>query len=144
LVDFIISLIILTALLIYHGIMPTWNMLMFPVLVIQITLLAIGVGVWTSALNVRYRDVGTILPVLLQLWMFTSPIVYSAKLVPEKWQLFFFLNPMAGIVEGVRASLFGLAFNWRGIVISSVITLALLLYALRTFRRMEESFADVI
>jgi lipopolysaccharide transport system permease protein len=144
LIDLIIASIILLALMIYYGVAVTWSILMLPVLVMQITLLALGVGIWASALNVRYRDVGTMLPILLQLWMFVSPIIYPSSIVPEKWRWFYFLNPLAGIIEGFRASLFGLQFDWRGIITSAVVTLALLIYSLRAFRRLEESFADNI
>jgi lipopolysaccharide transport system permease protein len=144
LVDFIVASIILAILMAYYQITPTWHMLMFPVLVAQVTMLAAGVGIWASALNVQYRDVGTILPVLLQLWMFASPVVYSAGLVSENWRWVYFMNPLAGIMEGVRAALFGLAFNWSGIILSAGISLAVFFFSIRAFRRMEEAFADVI
>ncbi|HEX8845570.1 MAG TPA: ABC transporter permease [Pyrinomonadaceae bacterium] len=142
LLDLIIASLILVALMFYYGVTLTWSILMLPVFVIQITALALGVGIWTSALNVRYRDVGTMLPILLQLWMFVSPIIYPSSIVPERWRSLYFLNPLAGTVEGFRASLLGLPFDWRSIVISTAITLALLVCSIYAFRRMEESFAD--
>jgi lipopolysaccharide transport system permease protein len=142
LVDFIIASVILVGLMFYYGVSLTWSILLLPVFVVQIAALALGIGIWVSALNVRYRDVGTVLPILLQVWMFISPIVYPASLVPEKWRLLYSLNPLTAIVEGFRAALFGLPFDWHGIAISGVITLALLIYAIYAFRRMEENFAD--
>jgi lipopolysaccharide transport system permease protein len=142
LVDLIIASIILVALMIYYKVAITWSILLLPVLIVHITALALGVGIYASALNVRYRDVGTVLPILLQLWMFVSPIIYPSSLVPERWRWLYSLNPLTGIIEGFRASLFGLMFDWRGIITSALITLALLLYSLHAFRRMEESFAD--
>jgi lipopolysaccharide transport system permease protein len=142
LVDFIIAAIILVGLMIYYGMGMTWSILMLPVFIMQLTLLALGVGIWMAALNVRYRDVGTVLPILLQLWMFVSPIVYPSSLVPENWRVLYSLNPLTGIVEGARDSLFGQPFDWHGIIISAAVTLALLVSAVHAFRRLEESFAD--
>jgi lipopolysaccharide transport system permease protein len=144
LVDFGIGFIILVGMLIYYRVGLTWNMLMIPFLVLLVTLLALGLGMWTSALNVKYRDIAIALPVLIQLWMFASPVVYSSALVPPTWRWVYELNPLAGIIEGFRASLFGQSFNWRAIGISSAITLLLLIYAAYAFRGREKTFADLI
>ena len=144
LADFIIAAVILSALLLYYGIAPGWSILIFPALTLELTLLAIGLGLWSAAMNVRYRDVGTLLPVALQLWMFASPVVYPASIVPAKWRMLYALNPLTGIIEGMRASLFNGKFDWGSISASLVIVLLILSYASYAFRRTEESFADVV
>jgi len=142
LVDFLIATLVLIGLMIYFHVPITWNILMFPVFVAEIAALTLAVGLICAALNVRYRDVGTMLPILLQVWMFVSPVVYSSRLIPERLQVIYFLNPLAGIIDGARASLFNLPFSWTNIAISAVVTLPLLVFSIHLFRRMESSFAD--
>jgi lipopolysaccharide transport system permease protein len=144
LVDFAIAFVILVLLMIYYGVMISWSILMFPVVVLLTTLLALGTGMWLSALNVKYRDVRFVLPFLVQLWMFISPVIYPASFLPAKVRWLLFLNPMTGIIEGYRSSLFGRRFNWSGLAISGAITLILLIYSSYSFRRMEKSFADIV
>jgi lipopolysaccharide transport system permease protein len=142
--DFLIACIILVALIVYYGIHPTWALLLLPLLVAQLTLLALALGFWLSALHVKYRDVGTVTPVLLQVLMFVSPVVYMESLVPQRWKGVYDLNPLAGIMQGFRACVLGLSIDVRSLIISTVITLALLFYSVHVFRRMEDEFADVI
>jgi len=145
LVDFAIAFIILVVLMIYYGVAVTWNILMLPVLIVLVTLLAIGVGMWTSALNVKYRDIRYALPFLIQLWLFASPVIYPASLMPSKWRWVLWLNPLTGIIEGFRSSLFGTnKFDWIALGLSTVITLGVLVYSTYTFRRMEKVFADIV
>ncbi len=144
LVDFAIAFVILVVLMIYYGIMVTWGILMFPVVVLLTTLLALGVGMWLSALNVKYRDVRFALPFLVQLWMFVSPVIYPASFLPARFRWLLWLNPMTGIIEGYRSALFGRAFNWIALAVSAGITLILLVYASYSFRRMEKTFADIV
>jgi lipopolysaccharide transport system permease protein len=144
LVDFAIAFVILVVLMVYYGVMITWSILMFPVVVLLTTLLALGMGMWLSALNVKYRDVRFALPFLVQLWMFVSPVIYPASFLPAKFRWLLSLNPMTGIIEGYRSSLFGLPFNWIALTVSAVITLMLLIYSSYSFRRMEKSFADIV
>lgn len=144
LADFIIASGILVALMLYYGQPFNKAVLLAPLLILQLTLLALGLGTWFSALNVKYRDIGTALPVLLQLWMFASPIIYPASMVPQNWKWAYELNPLTGIIGGFRASLLGLGFNWRSLVVSAAITLALLVYATYAFKRLEDEFADVV
>jgi len=144
LVDLGISFIVLIPLMIYYGISVTWNFLMFPVVVLLTALLALGVGMWSSALNVKYRDVRFALPFLIQLWMFVSPVIYPTSFLPQRWRLLFAMNPMTGIIEGYRSALFGHNFNWKAIAVATVITVVMLVYASFTFRRMEKSFADIV
>ena len=144
LVDFAIAFAILVLLMFYYGIMVTWNVLMFPVMVLLTTLLALGTGMWLSALNVKYRDVRFALPFLVQLWMFLSPVIYPASFLPEKYRWLLWFNPMTGIIEGYRSALFGRRFDWIALGCSAVITLILLIYSSYYFRRMEKNFADVV
>jgi lipopolysaccharide transport system permease protein len=101
-------------------------------------------GTWFAALNIRYGDVGTILPVLLQICMFASPIIYPSSLVPQNWRMLYYMNPMAGIIENFRASLFNLELNWTSLCMGLAVTLTLLACISFTFRRMEDEFADTI
>lgn len=142
--DFLVASLIIIVFLIYYGVHPGWMLLILPLLVIELTLLALALSVWLSALNVRYRDIGTALPVVLQLWMFASPIVYPATLVPDRWKWLYDLNPLTGIIEGFRGALLGLPIN-RGSLITSVITtMVLLVWSIFVFRHMEDDFADVV
>jgi lipopolysaccharide transport system permease protein len=144
LADLGISFIVLIPLMIYYGVTVTWGLLMLPAFVLLTALLAVGVGMWLSALNVKYRDVRFALPFLIQLWMFVSPVIYPTSFLPQRWRFVFALNPMTGIIEGYRSSLFGHSFNWKALTAATLITLAVLVYASFTFRRMEKSFADIV
>ena len=105
-------------------------------------ILALAIGILGAALNVRYRDVGTLAPILLQVWMFVSPLVYSSSIVPEKSRFLYSLNPLVGLIDGFRASLFNLPLPWTSMIISAVVTWPLLIFAIHVFRKMEVSFAD--
>ena len=144
LVDIAITFLILIGLASYYEVALRWSLVVLPILIAMVALLALGVGTWTSALNVRYRDVSVALPVLMQFWMFASPIIYPVSLVPTNWQWLYFLNPVAAIVENFRAALFGLEFNWSALAISAVTILIILVCSTYTFRRVEKSFADII
>jgi lipopolysaccharide transport system permease protein len=144
LVDLAVAFLILIVLMIYYGAGVGWGVLMLPPLVALTALLALGVGLWMSALNVKYRDIRHALPFLVQVWMFASPIIYPSSMLPEKWRWLIALNPLTGIIEGYRAALFGREFDWKAIALSTAVTLALLVYSAYTFRRMEKSFADIV
>lgn len=144
LVDLIIATVILIALTLLYGITLTTNIVMIPLLAALTMMLALGVGILIAALTARYRDVRHVLPFVLQLWMFSSPIIYPLSVVPEKWRWGLELNPLTGIIEGFRSALMGRTFNLRAIIISSVVTLALFIASAFIFRRLEKSFADVM
>ncbi|MGH9962906.1 MAG: ABC transporter permease, partial [Pyrinomonadaceae bacterium] len=144
LVDFGIAFLTLVCLMIYYGVGITKTILLLPALIALVTLLALGVGMWASALNVKYRDVGVMLPVLIQLWMFASPVMYPSSIVPPGYQWVYKLNPVTGILDGFRASLFGQEIDWAALGISTGFTIALLVYSAYAFRRMEKSFADIV
>lgn len=142
--DFLIAFGFLIVLLFYYGVGVTANILMLPVLVVLLALLAVGVGMWMSALNVKYRDIRYALPFLIQLGLFGSAIMYPLSIVPEKWRWVMALNPAAGLIEAFRAAFLGKPFDWTMLAISAGITILILIYSAYTFRKMERSFADVI
>lgn len=144
LVDFLFASVVLFAMMLYYGVGAGRGLLLLPLLLAQATLLTLGVGLWFSALIIKYRDVGTLLPVLLQIWMFASPVIYPSSLVPERWRWIYMLNPVAGLLEGFRAALFGLEFDWIGLGMSAAVTLSLLAYFVRAFHRMKENLVDTI
>jgi lipopolysaccharide transport system permease protein len=144
LVDFLVSFVVLALLLAFYRVPPTWSLLMLPPLVLLLTLLALAVGMWASAANVRYRDVAAILPVLVQLWMFASPVVYPVRIVPEEWRAVYSLNPLVGVIAGFRSAALGQPFDWGALAFSAGVTAALLVFAALTFRRMEKHFADLV
>jgi lipopolysaccharide transport system permease protein len=144
LVDFAVAFAFLTALMIYYGVAVTWQIAMLPALVLLTTLLALGVGMWSSALNVKYRDIRYALPFMMQLWMFASPVIYPTSIVPEKYRWALAVNPMSGLIDGYRASLFGQEFNWAALAAAALVTFAFLLYSAYSFWRMEKDFADII
>ena len=145
LVDFAIAFVILIALMGYYHVALSWNLLAVPLLLALTTLLAIGVGMWASALNVKYRDIRYALPFLIQLWMFLSPVIYPVSLMPQKWRWILWLNPLSGIIEGFRSSLFGVKqFDWAALSISIAMTFGFLVQSAYSFRRMERVFADIV
>jgi lipopolysaccharide transport system permease protein len=144
LLDFAIASVLLIGLLIYYGFSPALSYLMVLPLVLLTTLFALGVGIWLSALNVKYRDVRYALTFLIQIWMFLSPIIYPSSMVPQEWRWVLSLNPLTGLVEAFRASLFGRELPWLALAYSAVFTLVMLVYASYTFRRMERTFAEFI
>jgi lipopolysaccharide transport system permease protein len=144
LVDLAIAFVVLAGLMLYYGIAVTWSVILVPVIVGLTTLLALGVGMWLSALNVKYRDVRFALPFLIQLWMFLSPIIYPSSFVPLKWRWVLTLNPLTGLIDGFRAALFASPINWTTLGLSAAITLAMLVYAAYVFKRLERTFADIV
>ncbi|HEY5837429.1 MAG TPA: ABC transporter permease [Pyrinomonadaceae bacterium] len=144
LMDFAIGFVILILLMFFYGVRPTSSLFLLPVLVALMILLALAVGMIASALNVKYRDVGVLIPVLLHLWMYASPVVYPASLVPGRWRQLYELNPMAGLIGGFRTAVLGGPINWTSLAVSAAVIIGLLIIASIQFRRMENQFADVI
>jgi lipopolysaccharide transport system permease protein len=144
LLDFVIAFGMLVVLMVWYGVVPSVNILLVPVLVVMTSLLAIGCGMWMSALNVKYRDIRYALPFLIQLGLFVTPIIYPLSMVPEKWHWLLILNPLTGQIEAYRAAFFGKPFDWIALGVSAVITFAILLFAAYNFKKMERSFADVV
>jgi homopolymeric O-antigen transport system permease protein len=144
LIDLMIAFGIMIALMAYYGAGLSWSLLIAPGLIVLTALLAVAVGMWMSALNVKYRDVRYALPFAIQLAMFVTPIIYPVSLVPSRWRWLLTLNPLAGIIEGYRSAFFGRPFDWPMLASSAAITLALLFYAAYYFKRVERAFADII
>lgn len=142
--DLLFSLIILVILMIYYGVALTWQITLAPVFLILAVIQTVAFGTLFSALNVRFRDVKFALPFALQVWMIASPVFYPSSMLSEKWRLIFAINPLVGILEGFRASLFGTEFDWQIIGISCCSILFLVLFSLFIFKRMEDDFADLI
>lgn len=144
-VDFMIAFVILIGMMIWYGIAPTWGVLSLPLFMFLALTAAFSVGLWLSALNVKYRDVGHTIPFLVQLWLFVSPVAYSVTMIPEKWQLLYSLNPMAGVIEAFRWALLGKQHpDFSVIAISTVMVFVLLCGGLVYFKRMERTFADIV
>ncbi len=145
LVDFVIALIVLVGMMFFYGIQPTANTWTLPLFVLLALITAIGVGLWLSALNVMYRDVGYIIPFLTQFWMYITPIAYPASMVPEQWKFLYALNPLTGVVEGFRWALLGTGDGPSyTLLISASIAILLTISGLFYFRRMERKFADMV
>jgi lipopolysaccharide transport system permease protein len=144
LLDFAIGLGVLAVLMAWYAVPPHATLVLLPVLVALTTILALGVGMFLAALTVQYRDVRYALPFLIQFWMFATPIIFPSRLVPEGWRWALTLNPMAGIIENFRASLFGRPIDWSALAFSAAAAAAILGCAAFSFRRFERKFADVI
>jgi lipopolysaccharide transport system permease protein len=145
LIDFAIAFVFLLGMMAWYGIIPNWGILLLPVFVLMTMLTALSVSAWLSVINVRYRDVGQAIPFLVQIWLFVSPVAYPASVVPENWRFLYNLNPLAGIIEGFRWALLG-SQNPPVITLVSTtaIVLALLYGGILFFKRMEQTFADVV
>jgi lipopolysaccharide transport system permease protein len=144
-VDFAIAFGILVGMLAWFGIVPGMAILALPLFLLLALITALAVGLFASALNVRYRDVGYLIPFLTQIWMFLSPVLYPVSLVPEKWRFLYGLNPMAGVIEGFRWALLGSENpDFSVISVSSAAILLLLILGIFYFKRVERFFADVI
>ena len=145
LLDFFIAMLVMGAMMIYYNFIPNIGILLFPLLVGLAFLCAVGVGLWLSALNAQYRDIRYVIPFLIQLWMFVSPVIYPVSMVKEKYQWLLALNPMGGLIQAYRASLLGhQPIDWFVLGIATAIIIIIFLSGLYYFRRMERYFADVI
>jgi homopolymeric O-antigen transport system permease protein len=144
-VDFVVAFVILIGMMIWYGVTPTPAVILLPALLLWATLTALAIGIWVAVLNVYYRDFRYILPFIVQLLMFLSPVIYPLSFVDETMRQILLLNPMVGVIEGFRWALLGGAEpNWENVAISVLVTFVVLLGALLFFRRMEARFADVI
>jgi lipopolysaccharide transport system permease protein len=149
-VDFLIAFVILLGMMVYFGITPTSAVWTLPLFLLLAFITALGVGLWLSALNVLYRDIGYITPFLVNFWLFISPVAYSTSLLTEKlgpqWEFLYALNPMVGVINGFRWALLGIEATPPGpsLVISTVVALAVLIGGIFYFRRMERQFADMV
>lgn len=145
--DFLISCCVFAALMVFYGVAPTWNVIFLPLFVLLALVTALGVALWLSALNVLYRDVQYIIPFLIQLWMFISPVMYPMSRIdgfPEWVQVIYNLNPMTGVIGGFRWALFGQQAPNELAWVSAAAVLVIFVGGLFYFRRMERVFADVV
>lgn len=141
LVDLAIAFLLFVILLFYYDLRPQSGIVMLPLPIILLIVLAMGVSLLLSALNVKYRDIRYALPFMIQVWMFASPVIYP---IPDRWRWLLALNPLTGIIEAFRGAFFGGPLDWLGIGLAAVLTLLILTLSFVVFSRMERSFADVI
>jgi lipopolysaccharide transport system permease protein len=144
LVDFGVSLILIFFAILYYRVQPTWNLFLLPIFIIMMITIPAGIGMWLSALAIRFRDVRHAMPFLIRMLIYSAPIVYSASSIPAQYRVVYSFNPIVGVIEGIRASLLGTAMPWGYIWPGLVSTIVLLLSGAFYFRRMERIFADVI
>lgn len=145
LVDFLISMFVLSALMVWFGHVPTWRVLLLPAFLALAAITAMGITFLISALNVKYRDFRHVLPFIIQFGLFISPVGFSSTVVPDEWRLVFSLNPLVGVIDGFRWAIIGnTQLFWPGLVLSVVLAALILVIGFRVFRRIEREFADVI
>jgi lipopolysaccharide transport system permease protein len=145
LVDFTISFFVLLGLMLWYGIRPTAAVAWLPLFVLFALVTALSVGLWLSALNVKYRDVRYTIPFLTQIWMFATPVAYPSSMVPKPWRAWLGLNPMSGVVEGFRWALLGKSGGPGALLWVSIVAVLLLFTGgLFYFRRTESTFADIV
>jgi lipopolysaccharide transport system permease protein len=144
LLDFAISFAVMLALMVVYHVFPTWNIAFVPLLTLGTVLAALGAGTLLSALTVAYRDFRYVIPFLVQIWMFASPVAYPAEIVPPAWQLAYAVNPMAGIISGFRSALLGEPCRWGPVLVSLAVALVVFFAGAFYFRRVERRFADIV
>lgn len=144
LVDFLVAGVILLLMCLWYGVGWSVNLLLAPLLIAGVIFIALGVGVVLSALMVAYRDFRYVVPFLVQFWMFATPVVYPASLVPENWRWLLYLNPMAGFIEGFRSAFLGRPFEWMPLATSACVAIAVFLLGIAYFEKVERRFADII
>jgi lipopolysaccharide transport system permease protein len=144
-IDFALAFVVLLCIMLYYGLVPTVNIIWLPFFALLALITSIGVSLWLSAMNVQFRDVRYTIPFITQAWLFVTPIAYPSSLLPESLRIIYGLNPMAGVVEGFRWALLGTdTAPGPMLIVSSVVALILLISGAFYFRRMENTFADVV
>ena len=144
-VDFLISLVILALMMTWFGYLPGWQILTLPLFAVMAFLVSIGPGLWLTALNVKYRDFRYLVPFVMQLGLYVSPVGFSSSVIPEKWRLIYSLNPVVGVIDGFRWAVLGeTGLYLPGFVLSWTVILFFLWFGVRQFRKMEKTFADLI
>jgi lipopolysaccharide transport system permease protein len=141
--DFCVAFVLLLAMMVYFQVMPTPAILLVPVLLSFAVMSSLGVGMWLSALNVDYRDFANILPFLVQVWMFATPVAYPSTLLDEPWRTLYGLNPMTGVIEGFRWALLGQDPMFMQMFLSAFVSVVLLVTGAFYYRRTERTFADI-
>lgn len=143
-VDFLVAVVVLSGMMVWYEIAPSWNLLAVPGLVVLTYVLAVGVGMFLTALNVRFRDVKFVITYLIQVWMFATPVVYPLSLVPDRYRSLAALNPMVGVIEGYRWAFLQRPFPTFELSVSVLLALLFLVIGQGYFRRVEQTFADVV
>lgn len=145
-VDFLISALILVAMMIWYQFVPGWRIFTLPFFIAIAFAAAMGIGLWLTALNVKYRDFRYVVPFIVQFGLYVSPVGFSSSVVPEKWRLLYSLNPMVGVIDGFRWAILGgdVHIFWPGFILSNGLVLLFLVTGVWYFRRTEKTFADVI
>lgn len=146
LVDFFLSFLVLVPFMFYYGLFPDWKIVTLPFFLLLAVMASLGCGLWLSALNIKYRDFRFILPFIVQIGLYISPVGFSSNIVPEKWRLLYSLNPMVGVIDGFRWALLGGNFKLYlpGLYASIMLTLIVFITGLNYFRRTERTFADLL
>ena len=146
LIDFLVSLVILAGLMLWYGVMPGWQILLLPVFVLLALLAAIGPAIWAASLIVKYRDFRFIIPFVVQVGLYVSPVGFSSTVVPEQWKMLYSVNPMVGVIDGFRWCILGgdSPIYWPGFLVSLLVIAAMLTLGAHAFRRSERAFADMI
>ncbi len=143
-IDFAVCFVILFILMIYYNVVPTINIVFLPLFFLLALATSLGVGLWLSALNVKYRDFQYTVPFIIQIWMFASPVVYASSLIPEPLRVWYGLNPMAGVIDGFRWALLGSGMPSAMVLVSVGMVIAVLVSGMFYFRRMEQFYADIV
>jgi len=144
--DFLIAGIILVGLMLWYGFAPDWRIVTLPLFISIAFVAAMGAGLWTASLNVKYQDVRYIIPFVVQFGLYVSPVGFSSTIIPEKWRLLYSINPMVGVIDGFRWAILGgnAQIYWPGFSLSLLLVLIILITGIYYFRKTEKSFADII
>jgi lipopolysaccharide transport system permease protein len=137
-------MLIILGVILYYRIVPTWNILLLPVLVMIMMSISTGIGMWLSAMAIRFRDIKHAMGFVIRMLMYTAPIVYSASTIPENYRFIYSLNPIVGVIEGFRACLLGMPVPWLYIWPGTITAAVILISGTFYFKRMERVFVDVI
>ena len=144
-IDFVLAFLVLLVMMVFYGIVPTANVVWLPFFLLLALVTSLGAGLWLSAMNVQFRDVRYVVPFLVQLWLFATPIAYPSSIIPAPWRMLYAVNPMVGVVEGFRWALLGVETRpGPMVIVSALAAVALLVSGAFYFRRMEKTFADVV
>jgi lipopolysaccharide transport system permease protein len=144
LVDFSISMLIVFGIMVYYQVIPTWQICILPFLILYMVCISAGIGMWLSSMAIRFRDVKYAMPFVIQMLMYSAPIVYSASTIPEKYRILYSLNPIVGVIEGFRSCMLGTPIPWQYIVPGAIIGILIFVSGALYFKRMERVFVDVI
>jgi lipopolysaccharide transport system permease protein len=143
-IDFLVALFLLVVIMAFYSISPNWQLVLFPFFFFGLAVVAVGMSTWLAAITVVYRDFRFVVPFMLQIWMYITPVIYPLSFIPEKWRWLTYLNPVSGWVAGLRSSILGTPIDWIGVAVSCGLTIVILMLGLRYFERSERRFADVI